>query len=1657
MAGLNFNSPNSNSQFRTLLTAIKNRDDPTTQLMALQELAELLSIATEESLAGQFNLDVYARELVAILKGPDAAENAASQDTGAYANEYELMLAAMYGGGGASTGGVNLDLMLLACRCIFNLIEAFPPAIPAVVAHGLIPVLCSKLQSIDFTELAEQALSTLEKVSAGFPAAVVREGGLSAALTYFDFFAIHVQRTAITTAANCATRITPDQFPQVREIIPIIDRLLDYSDQRVVEQTCLYLSRVVRCFRGDADKLNQLVSDDTLNRLLGGDSNPSVTLSSPIFGRVVQTLALIARESTHHTLILLQLEVVDNVCALFATRPATTSQGSTVSNTDGEAPFPKDFTLNDLPADKISDFLSLLTDLLPLLPCQKPESRPSSLGGPSGRGPNTPNANEPLTSSTVDNEKRQTIYQDHPAYRDQFGERALPIFLKLFQTAMGTDVRKRVAVFILKIVHLLDTDQISRWVTPLPFTGALAHNLSQDQAPLYLVVASVLIITLLTEKCPAFYIERFRREGVAHQLRQIRSRLTEEYTNIDSTPDSSGEPVDCDEARYEMLEPSLQPGMVSTPLDTLFQSEASVHPPPGDGPPSTQNTPQAPASVPRWKLNLELLGRWLHHRLGALVNMLSPSFGSASATPVYDQLVDLTQQLDTYIGPLVSEKAIDIRSVLGPISALIKHPDGLTPFEFHECGLVDALVKFLTAEASDYGLTCDQRQQLFVEVFWPSGLTTDFPTPSDPTQTPAVVTLIESLHSLLGRHQHLPIEMAPQSPNDTARNPAAMLAKQIRLQLLPADGPSPGETTGTPIANGGPRFVVSIHALASFSTLEEYIKPRLVTPAMGPGQLMMSSLQQSFLDYENSRSMMAQGRPFSGLASGSANRDAPPTSTPGNLTNPSSLWASALAAFTAAANTAGSMADGVGFIDQAAQSHDNAPNQTPVETENQDVDIDGNGDGDTGMDGDQDTEKEPSDHHGHASDHPENEEDDDEDALSAEIKLPDSQANTPLRPAAASGSTPRSAATRASDSPTVRRTRGSPTAPPRNPASFHLEFEVDGKRVTSNQAVIYSALHSQLQTLAQNDNIRSPWANVFTVTYRRVADTESDLTSSSTDSPPVDETLSRPNDLPTGLTDTGPLLTLLATLYQLNNRLSEWASDHPKLVSTLPVAPAQFHHSGITAKLLRQLDEPLVVVSRCLPSWCTYLMTRYAFLFPFEVRFSFVRFTAFGYSRSIAQWQNQLNSGASRPSNMSNLLGRIQRQKVRISRQKILLSAAKVMELYGASHSILEIEYFDEAGTGLGPTLEFYATISRELCRRSLMLWRDDEASPSPHPDDSDPAQSGSAYVAIGQANGLFPRPYDPARPNNEVLHWFNFMGQFIAKALLDSRIIDIPLHPLFIDLVLGRPFAPTVANLRQVDPDLARSLTLLQWFVEAKKTIEADESLSADQKAQQLDQLRHPTGVSVDDLCLDFTLPGFGDVPLNTASLGEPADEEVGAVTLTNVETYLNRVLSMTLADGITPQVTAFQRGFNRVFALPRLAIFSATELSTLFGAAEEDWGVSTLQASIIADHGYCSTSPVVVALIEIMSEMTPAERRTFLRFITGSPKLPIGGFKALSPRITVVCKPCEPPLTPRDYLPSVMTCVNYLKVPNYPSKDMLKERLFTAMYEGQNSFHLS
>lgn len=63
----------------------------------------------------------------------------------------------------------NPDVMLLAARAITFLADVMPATASSIVRHGAVQVLCARLLSIDYIDLAEQSLQALNKLSLEHP------------------------------------------------------------------------------------------------------------------------------------------------------------------------------------------------------------------------------------------------------------------------------------------------------------------------------------------------------------------------------------------------------------------------------------------------------------------------------------------------------------------------------------------------------------------------------------------------------------------------------------------------------------------------------------------------------------------------------------------------------------------------------------------------------------------------------------------------------------------------------------------------------------------------------------------------------------------------------------------------------------------------------------------------------------------------------------------------------------------------------------------------------------------------------------------------------------------------------------------------------------------------------------------------------------------------------------------------------------------------------------------------------------------------------------------------------------------------------------------------------------------------------------------------
>lgn len=503
--------------------------------------------------------------------------------------------------------------------------------------------------------------------------------------------------------------------------------------------------------------------------------------------------------------------------------------------------------------------------------------------------------------------------------------------------------------------------------------------------------------------------------------------------------------------------------------------------------------------------------------------------------------------------------------------------------------------------------------------------------------------------------------------------------------------------------------------------------------------------------------------------------------------------------------------------------------------------------------------------------------------------------------------------------------------------------------------------------------------------------------------------------------------------------------DRPEFFSN-PSIKNHLVNNKVCSKLIRQLKDPLLVCSRALPTWCSILPYKNKFLFSYESRSMYFRYHAFGLGRTVlailedAPWLSYGN--AESQDSLPFAAPRISRQKVRISRSHILESARKVFGRYANADSRLEVEFYGEVGSGLGPTLEFYTLLSREFQRKSMNMWRSDINSRFDQNEEVD-----EDYIASPQ--GLFPQPLDPKLSDSDatcIINNFSLLGHMVAKDIQDGRLLDIHFSRAFYKLAIhGKSL--DAQDLLEIDPELFKSLIEIK-----NSTLQSDGSHAV------------VNGAHIDDLCLTFVLPGHEMIELC------PGGGEI-SVTSENACEYVDRVFEYILSTGVEKQIKAFREGFNKVFPIHHLEIFYENEIDLMVcGDVNSDqWTFETISSAMRCDHGYSSDSGPVVNLIKVLLELDNQDKRRFLKFVTGSPRLPAGGFLALNPRLTIVRKgpDLSGPISPKsgedarklsdNDLPSVMTCANYFKLPPYSSKDILKNRLLFAIREGQGSFDLS
>ncbi|KAJ6692881.1 HECT E3 UBIQUITIN LIGASE-RELATED [Salix purpurea] len=1600
-------SSHQSGRLKKILSGLRADGEEGKQVEALTQLCEMLSIGTEESLS-TFSVDSFVPVLVGLLNNES-----------------------------------NPDIMLLAARAITHLCDVLPSSCAAVVHYGAVSCFVARLITIEYMDLAEQSLQALKKISQEHPTACLRAGALMAVLSYLDFFSTGVQRVALSTAANMCKKLPSDASDFVMEAVPLLTNLLQYHDAKVLEHASVCLTRIAEAFASSPDKLDELCNHglvaqaaSLISTSSSGGGQPSV--STPTYTGLIRLLSTCASGSPLGAKTLLLLGVSGILKEILS--------GSGVSANSSVPP------ALSRPSDQIFEIVNLANELLPPLP-QGTISLPTSSsmlvkGSAVKKSPSSSSGKQDdINGNVPEVSAREKLLNDQPELLQQFGMDLLPVLIQIYGSSVNSPVRHKCLSVIGKLMHFSNAEMIQSLLGMTNISSFLAGVLAWKDP--HVLIPALQVAEILMEKLPAIFSKMFVREGVTNVAvgAQILKQISEEsknpiFANAGSPPSS------------------IEIPMVNSNLRLAVSACAKAF--------RDKHFPSDPGAAED----------------GTKAKGKSKASGSHP--------IDSSTNKEDYLIGVISE----MLSELGK-------GDGVSTFEFIGSGAVATLLNYFSCgyctkeRISEANLPKLRQQALrrfksFVILALPSSI--------DEGGAAPMAVLVQKLQNALSSLERFPVVLSHSSRSSSggARLSSGLsaLSQPFKLRLCRAQGEKALRDYSS--------NVVLIDPLASLAAVEEFLWPRV---------------QRSETGHKASASA---GNSESGATQPGAGASSPSASIPASATRRQSSRSRSTVNIGDSArkepipekSTSTSKGKGKAVL-KPAQEETKGPQTRNAARRRAAIDKDAQM---QPVNGDSSSEDEELDISPVLRDDslpvcmPEKVHDVKLGAASEDSNVAPPASDSQSNPA--SGSSSRAVAVRGSDSTDFRsgasygsrgamsfaaaamaglgsangrgirggRDRqgrplfGSSSDPPK------LIFTAGGKQL-NRHLTIYQAIQRQL-VLEEDDEDRYGgrdfissdgsrlWSDIYTITYQR-ADDQADRASvggpSSSATKSIKGGSSNSNsdaqmhrvslldsilqaELPCDLEKSNPtynilaLLRILEGLNQLAPRLRvQLISDNfsegkisslDELIATSVRVPAEeFINSKLTPKLARQIQDALALCSGSLPSWCYQLTKACPFLFPFETRRQYFYSTAFGLSRALYRLQQQQGADGHGSTNEREVrVARLQRQKVRVSRNRILDSAAKVMEMYSSQKAVLEVEYFDK------PSMEIDGD--------------DDKNEKSNN-------ESGTAVSAdlVQAPLGLFPRPWPPTASASEgsqiykTIEYFRLVGRVMAKALQDGRLLDLPLSMAFYKLLLGQEL--DLYDILLFDAELGKTLQELHALVCRKHYLESTGSDNHEAIADL-----HFHGTTIEDLCLDFTLPGYPDYIL------KPGDE---TVDINNLEEFISLVVDATVKTGIIRQMEAFRAGFNQVFDISSLQIFTPQELDYLLCGRRELWEPDTLVDHIKFDHGYTAKSPAIVNLLEIMGEFTPEQQRAFCQFVTGAPRLPPGGLAVLNPKLTIVRKHSSSAgnampngtgpsaESADDDLPSVMTCANYLKLPPYSTKEVMYKKLLYAISEGQGSFDLS
>ncbi|XP_064802067.1 E3 ubiquitin-protein ligase HACE1 isoform X5 [Oncorhynchus masou masou] len=328
----------------------------------------------------------------------------------------------------------------------------------------------------------------------------------------------------------------------------------------------------------------------------------------------------------------------------------------------------------------------------------------------------------------------------------------------------------------------------------------------------------------------------------------------------------------------------------------------------------------------------------------------------------------------------------------------------------------------------------------------------------------------------------------------------------------------------------------------------------------------------------------------------------------------------------------------------------------------------------------------------------------------------------------------------------------------------------------------------------------------------------------------------------------------------------------------------------------------------------------------------------------------------------------------------------------------IAVRFHGEEGMGQGVVREWFDVLSNEIINADYGLF----------------TQS---------ADGTTFQPNSNSSVNPDHLNYFRFAGQILGLALYHRQLVNIYFTRSFYKHILGIPV--NYQDVSSIDPEYAKNL---QWILDN----------------------------DISDLGLELTFSVETDVfgAMEEVPL-KPGGTSI-IVTQDNKAEYVQLVTELRMTRAIQPQINAFLQGFHTFIPPSLIQLFDEYELELLLSGMPEidvqDWHRNTEYTS-----GYDLEEPVIQWFWKVVESLTQEERVLLLQFVTGSSRVPHGGFAFLMggsglQKFTIASVPYTSNL-----LPTSSTCINMMKLPEYPSQEVLRDRLLVALHCGSYGYTMA